>query len=366
VDLLENTLLFILCLLILKDITLIYLFKYHFKNSPKSGTKPFISIIVAARNEAGNIKDCIRSLLNQDYPRDKIEILVGNDGSSDDTLNILKTISTGNPRVKIIDIVDVVLKLPGKMNVLAQLCDLARGKHLLLTDGDTTVTETWTSSMVAVLEADYGVVTGTTVLKGNAIFDYLQNIDWGIAIASLKAVGDNGIHVTSMGNNMGVSIRAYNATGGFKGIPYSITEDYELYSAIVKLGFKSFHNYDKEVMAFSVPIKSIKELIIQRDRWLRGVFRLHFVMVFILVLDSLFIPVVILLVLYHPYLGLSLGIFRIFLAWLFLSSAFSRLNKSVSLFLMFPFVFYHGFINLVSLIYHLIPGKVHWKGRSYD
>jgi cellulose synthase/poly-beta-1,6-N-acetylglucosamine synthase-like glycosyltransferase len=119
-------------------------------------------------------------------------------------------------------------------------------------------------------------------------------------------------------------------------------------------------------MAFSMPVKSIKELVLQRDRWLRGVFRLPFIMVFILVLDSLFVPVVFALGWYNPYLGLSLGIFRIFMIWLFLSSAFSKLDKGTSLFLMIPFEFYQGFINLVSLIYHLIPGKVHWKERSYN
>ncbi len=365
-DLVEYILLFILCFLILKDLTLTFLFKYNFRNSPQSQTKPFISVIVAARNEADNISNCIGSLLNQDYPGEKIEILVGNDGSSDDTLKIVKSISNRNPGVKVIDIENVVVKFPGKMNVLAQLCDLAQGKHLLFTDADTTVTETWASSMVMVLETDYGVVTGTTVLKCDTIFDYMQNIDWGIAVASVKTVGDTGIPVTSMGNNMGVSKRAYKESGGFRGISYSITEDYELYRAILKRGFKSFHKYDIEVMAFSMPVKSIKELILQRNRWLRGVFRLPFVMVLILVLDSLFIPVVFALMAYNFYLGLSLGIFRIFLAWLFLSSAFSRLDKSTSLFRMIPFEFYRGFINLVSLIYHLIPGKVQWKGRSYN
>ena len=40
---------------------------------------PFISIVVAARNEEENISHCIQSLLNQDYPVDKFEILIVDD-----------------------------------------------------------------------------------------------------------------------------------------------------------------------------------------------------------------------------------------------------------------------------------------------
>ena len=46
---------------------------------------PSISIILAVYNEDLVIRQCLNSLLNLDYPLDKIEILVGSDGSSDVT-----------------------------------------------------------------------------------------------------------------------------------------------------------------------------------------------------------------------------------------------------------------------------------------
>ena len=38
--------------------------------------EPFISIIVAAHNEGENIKNCLDSLMNLDYPFEKIEIII--------------------------------------------------------------------------------------------------------------------------------------------------------------------------------------------------------------------------------------------------------------------------------------------------
>ncbi len=51
--------------------------------------EPFISIIVAAHNEGENIQNCLDSLLKLDYPDEKIEIIIVNDRSEDDTGIIL-------------------------------------------------------------------------------------------------------------------------------------------------------------------------------------------------------------------------------------------------------------------------------------
>lgn len=51
---------------------------------------PFVSVIIAAKNEAINIEKRINNLLEQDYPPDKIEIIVVSDGSDDDTRLIVQ------------------------------------------------------------------------------------------------------------------------------------------------------------------------------------------------------------------------------------------------------------------------------------
>lgn len=50
---------------------------------------PTVSVIVVAHNEAANIGDKLENLLAQDYPRDKLEVLVASDGSNDATNEIV-------------------------------------------------------------------------------------------------------------------------------------------------------------------------------------------------------------------------------------------------------------------------------------
>ncbi len=50
---------------------------------------PFVSIVVPARNEERRIAACLSSLLVLDYPKDRREIIVVNNGSSDRTAEII-------------------------------------------------------------------------------------------------------------------------------------------------------------------------------------------------------------------------------------------------------------------------------------
>ena len=53
---------------------------------------PRVSIVIAARNEEKNIGRRIYNIMNQDYPKEKLEIIIVSDGSIDATADIVKTI----------------------------------------------------------------------------------------------------------------------------------------------------------------------------------------------------------------------------------------------------------------------------------
>jgi len=59
---------------------------------------PFVSIILAAKNEAQGIEKRLRNLLEQDYPADKLEIIVVSDGSVDATESIIQKLTADLPQ----------------------------------------------------------------------------------------------------------------------------------------------------------------------------------------------------------------------------------------------------------------------------
>lgn len=91
---------------------------------------PHVSILVCAFNEASCIGRRIENLLEQDYPADRLEILVGSDGSTDGTDAIVQHYAARGVKLS-------RGERTGKAGVLARLIGVARGDVLVLTDANT-------------------------------------------------------------------------------------------------------------------------------------------------------------------------------------------------------------------------------------
>ena len=74
------------------------------KISPLSQTLPTVSVIVPARNEAAKITQCLEAIFAQEYPREKIEVILVNDHSEDATREIALSIGGGLSNFQVIDL----------------------------------------------------------------------------------------------------------------------------------------------------------------------------------------------------------------------------------------------------------------------
>ena len=94
----------------------------------RESIEPRISVVISAYNEAALIATKIRNLLANDYPCDRIEILVGCDGSTDGTADAVRAI--GDERVHLFDFP----QRRGKSTVLNALVPRAGGEIVVLCD----------------------------------------------------------------------------------------------------------------------------------------------------------------------------------------------------------------------------------------
>lgn len=95
---------------------------------------PLLSVIVAARNEEKQIKASILSQLAQSYK--KVEWLIVNDRSNDETGEIIDSLASEDSRIKAIHIRDLPEGWLGKNHALYKGYQSASGKWLLFTDAD--------------------------------------------------------------------------------------------------------------------------------------------------------------------------------------------------------------------------------------
>ena len=238
---------------------------------PRKNTARYISILVAARNEEAVILDCLQSLARQSYPLDRIEILIGDDQSDDKTAEVIRSFIKDKPQFHYHYIDYTYPGLRGKQNVLANLARKASGELFLITDADITHHEDWAALLAAGFDKkDVGVVSGPTIIRPTGIWERFQALDWLNGVAAIKSFDFAGLPVTSIGNNMGVTKEAYDKTGGYENLPFSITEDYLLFKSVLEAGFDRNWLFHPKALNYSAATYGWKNLLNQRRRWFKG------------------------------------------------------------------------------------------------
>lgn len=233
---------------------------------------PRVSILVAARNEEAALPRCLASLRALDYPAHLLEILVGDDASTDRTRAVAEAALAGFAgTARVLPITQNLGRARGKANVLAHLARHATGDYFLITDADIAVPPTWVPALLRHAAPGVGTVTGLTVIEGAGPLATLQRLDWLLSLALIQVGTEAGQPMTAMGNNMLITRAAYAATGGYEALPFSVTEDFALFEAVNARGFGFRQLFEPGVRATSLPAPSWGALVRQRLRWLRGV-----------------------------------------------------------------------------------------------
>lgn len=91
---------------------------------------PTLTVVLAAHDEAATIRGRVENLLQQDYPPDRIRVVVASDGSTDTT--VAQAGLAGDARVVVLDLPRV-----GKATALNAAVDRADGEILVFTDANT-------------------------------------------------------------------------------------------------------------------------------------------------------------------------------------------------------------------------------------
>ncbi len=117
---------------------------------------PTVSILFAAHNEAAGIRQKLENALTQEYPSDKLEVIIVDDGSTDRTAEIVR--ETASPVVTLLQQV----QRRGKTAALNRAVSVARGEILVFTDSNAIFQPDAVQQLVKTfdVEGKIGVVCG--------------------------------------------------------------------------------------------------------------------------------------------------------------------------------------------------------------
>jgi peptidoglycan-N-acetylglucosamine deacetylase len=219
-------------------------------------------VLIPAHNEAKVIAETIRHILASDYPN--LEVIVVDDGSKDDTPEVVRTTFAGDSRVRLITMTN-----GGKAAALNRGLAEARGSVVVALDADTYFSSDSIRKLVRWFEdAEVGAVAGNAKVGNRVnIITRWQALEY-ITSQSLerRMLASLGC-ITVVPGAIGAWRReALQKLGGFPSD--TLAEDQDLTIALLKAGYKVL--YDSTAIAWTEAPDTVSDLIKQRFRWAFG------------------------------------------------------------------------------------------------
>jgi cellulose synthase/poly-beta-1,6-N-acetylglucosamine synthase-like glycosyltransferase len=219
-----------------------------------------VSVIVPAYNEEANIAATVRSLFDSDYPA--VEIIVVDDGSTDDTAAIVASLNL--PGVRLVRQANA-----GKTAALNTGIARARGDLIVLVDGDTVFEPNAVGRLVQPFaDPDVGAVSGNTkVANRRGLLGRWQHLEYVVGFNLDRRLYDLGECMPTVPGAIGAFRREVLYEIG--GVPHgTLAEDTDLTMATLRAGW--LVRYEETAIAWTEAPATLRQLWRQRYRWCYG------------------------------------------------------------------------------------------------
>jgi cellulose synthase/poly-beta-1,6-N-acetylglucosamine synthase-like glycosyltransferase len=250
---------------------------HHWWNRPERThrmaieTYPFISVLIPARNEEARIGACLQSLIAQQYPADRYEILVIDDHSTDRTSEIVRSMQT-NRAIRLLHLADFLKGSTNsyKKKALELGVNQATGTWILTTDADCIASPYWLETLAKAIRPETICLVAPVNMRGGAsILSIFQQLDFLILQAITGATVRAQWHAMNNGANFGFRKDAFEAVEGYQGIDEIASGDDMLLMQKLVDQYPNGYVYlkNQNAMVETVVEPDWKSFIRQRIRW---------------------------------------------------------------------------------------------------
>lgn len=366
---------FIILLFVFYSVLIIYCLQswkqvpFYSATREKPVTK--VSVIIAARNEEKNIGKLLRSLQQQDYPTELLEIIVVDDHSTDATAEIVKHF----PGTILLQLKEDALNSYKKKAIETGI-NLASGELIVTTDADCITGKDWIRTIVAFRQETEAVFIAAPVAFSNAakknVLYQFQVLDFLVLQGITGAAVYKQMLSMCNGANLAYTKQAFTAVNGFSGIDHIASGDDMLLMHKISKQFPGKIQYlkSKEAIVYTETEKTWKSFFNQRIRWASKADQYD---------DKRIFYVLLLVYLFNlSFLVLLIAGFWNYSYWFALAALwlgktiieFPFVNSVASFFNRQPLMKYFFFLQPLHIFYTIIAGwlgkfgKYEWKGRN--
>jgi poly-beta-1,6-N-acetyl-D-glucosamine synthase len=333
-------------------------FTVYFKNrgiflkNPRPKKFPSITFLLPAYNAEKTIKRCIESIFNLNYPKEKIKVIVIDDGSKDKTVEIVKQYKD---RVKLIR-----QKHKGKASALNNALKYVDTELVACMDVDSYPDKNYLLNSVGYFE-NKNVAAVTPSLKVENTDSLIRKIQWveyifSIFLRKVFSITQTQYVIPGPGGIYRASV--LKEVGGFD--EKNITEDMEMGFRLINRGYRLENSVNAFV--FTECPKDFREFYKQRIRWYVGywlnvkkyshmIFNIKYgnLGIFLLPVNFLWLFVLAFLLITQIFFGVK-SLIEFFINWGYINYAFTLPKFNISLLLLDSFTFFNILFLGITLL----------------
>lgn len=361
--------LFVLLISIQAVYYILILSKFSFLQSPKSDAHNSpVSVIICAKNESDNLRKNLPSIIEQEYPN--FEIVLVDDNSSDNSLEIMESFAEQNAHVKIVKVKPIDKFWGNKKYALTLGIKAAKHQLLLFTDADCQpVSKYWIKHIATHLNSTKSLVLGyggITNIKNswlNKLIRY-ETVFTAIQYFSYTKIG---MPYMGVGRNLAYRKDLFFENSGFMSHMHIKSGDDDLFVNQVANLENTTICFDKESFIYSDGKKTFKDWIYQKRRhlvtskyykpkhkFLLGLFYISQLLFWILAIALTALQVQLIWV-------IGLILLRLLIQQIVLYKGAQKLDEGKLMFWI-PFLdFFLVFSQLIIFTLNLISKPKHWK-----
>ena len=327
--------------------------------------QPFLSVVIAARNEDHVIGQLLNDISNQSYK--KFEVIVVDDHSTDKTSDIIRAVAAKDLRFSVVTNMG-----EGKKAAITTGIQVAKGEIIVTTDADCRVKDQWLEAMAANFQNEkIKLVFGGVKIEGQTFFSRMQSHEFLSLVGTAVSTLWWGFPSMCNGANLAFRRSVFFEVGGYEGnfqIP-SGDDEFLMHKVFNRYGDGIYFVSAKEAIVRTSAVAP-REFIQQRIRWAgKWSHNLSFwniilaMFIFFFQVSAMALPIFALGGLVDPYLAGMLVLTKAGLECVFLNGVarFSNVRWSWSAFfaLQIIYPFYAIAIAVISS-----SSSFEWKGRT--